>query len=131
MASSVKVPLRAVKHHLKALSLRASRGCCRGCTEKIPGYPLDHSRQGFADGSFSRGTFEINNWVMGLLKKGAVCPVSLLSWCAFVPRECMVVVWCPPHPCSVMPCGRTHNVTWTSGYSSAQNLYGLPEEAEC
>lgn len=58
---SVKVPLRAGKHLLEALSLTASRGCCGGCTGKIPGYPLDHSGCGFADGSFSRGTFEIND----------------------------------------------------------------------
>lgn len=102
VASSVKIPLRAIKHLLEALSLTAFRGYWGGCTGKIPGYPLDHSGYGFADGSFSRGTFEINNWVIGLLKKGAVCPVSLLSWCAFVPRECMVMVWCAPHPYNVI-----------------------------
>lgn len=35
------------------------------------------------------------------------------------------------HPCNGMRCGRGHTATWTSGYSPAQNLYSLPEEAEC
>lgn len=33
---------------------------------------------------------------MGLLKKGAVCPVSLFLW--VMPTECMVTVWWPPTP---------------------------------
>lgn len=73
--------------------------------------PLRPLRIYFADGSFCRGTFEINNWVMGLLKKGAMCPVSLLPWCAFVLRECEVMVWWPPSP--AMWCGRGHAVTVT------------------
>lgn len=47
---------------------------------------------------FLQGTFEINKWVMGLLKKGATCPVSLLPWCVFMLRECVVMVWWPPTP---------------------------------